>query len=91
MPPKDYEKEILAAVGALLIDKLKGHDEAAYAVFDELSPNFVNKPYPYLKVLTHTVLQHVLEESRDARHREKFDPENPKHLRTLPSLFEKQP
>lgn len=88
-----FEQEILAAVGELVIDKLKNHDEAAYVIFDELSPRFQDKRYPYLKVLTHTVLQYVSEDSMEARRLQRMNPENSKHLCTspnLPSLFEKK-
>lgn len=90
-----FEEEILAAVGKLVIDKLKGHDEVAYAIFDELCPLFENKRFPYHKVLTHTVLQHVSEseESMEARLMQRMHPENLEYLRTSPglsSLFEKK-
>jgi len=90
-----FEEEILAAVGKLVIDKLKGHDEVAYAIFDELCPLFQNMRFPYHKVLTHTVLQHVSEseDSMEARLLQRMHPENLEYLRTSPSLsslFEKK-
>ncbi len=90
--PKNYsdiELEILASVGALIIAKLKGHDDVARKIFDELAPDFVNQKYPYLKVLTHTVLQHTHQETPeelDARLRAGIQPET---LRLL-EIFEEK-
>jgi hypothetical protein len=87
--PKEYsayEQEILAAVGELLISKLEGHDDIARAIFKELVPQFIDR-YPYHKILTHLVLQHVKEETQEeleARIRSRM---HPKALRLL-EIFE---
>jgi len=55
---KDYEQcelEVLAAVGELLVSKLKGRDDLAYAIFDALLPQFRDR-YPYHKILAHILL-----------------------------------
>jgi hypothetical protein len=62
--PKDYtkiEQEILAAVGELIISKLDGRDDIAYAIFDTLVSQYGGY-FPHHKVLTHLVLQHVEED-----------------------------
>lgn len=63
-----HELEVLAAVGELVVSQLKGHDEVARAIFAALAPQFEHREYPYLKTLTHIVLQHVQEadESKEA-------------------------
>lgn len=53
------EQEVLAAVGKLLISQLEGRDDLARAIFDTLTPQFSR--YPYLKILTHTVLGQIPE------------------------------
>ena len=57
---KQCELEVLAAVGKLLISKLKGRDELGHAIFDALIPQFFDR-YPYHKILTHIVLGQVPE------------------------------
>jgi len=57
---KDYEVEIFAAVGKLIVSNLQGHDDLAHAIFDALVPEFENR-YPRHKILTELVLQYVPE------------------------------
>ena len=59
--PKDYtkvEQEILAAIGELIIAKLEGRDDIAYAIFDTLVTQYGGY-FPHHKVLNDLVLQHV--------------------------------
>lgn len=58
---EQYEQEILAAVGKLLISKLAGRDDLAHAIFNALIPQFQDR-YPYHKILTETVLGQVEED-----------------------------
>lgn len=86
----DFELIILAAVGELVISKLKGHDDVAYAIFNELVPRYVGR-YPHHKILTHLVLQHVHEETPEeleARLRQITHPELLAKPDGLPSIFE---
>jgi hypothetical protein len=55
---KDYDQcelEVLAAVGELLVSKLKGRDDLAYAIFDALLAQFQGR-YPHHKILTDILL-----------------------------------
>jgi transcriptional regulator NrdR family protein len=70
--PKDYtkvEQEILAAVGELIISKLKDRDDIAYAIFDTLVPQY-NGYFPHHKVLNDLVMKYVKDNSEAsiARH-----------------------
>ncbi len=77
------EQEILAAVGDLLISQLAGRDELARAIFEALSPQFMDR-YPHHKILTHVVLGQIKEESGEdleARLKGRI------HLPNLPEKF----
>ena len=64
---KDYkvcELEVFAAVGELLVSKLHGRDDLAYAIFEALLPQFQDR-YPYHKILTHIVLGMAKDETEE--------------------------
>ena len=63
----EIEREILIAVGALAISKLKDRDDIAQAVFDSLSPHFSCKCKSDLKVCTDTLFQHTTEKYREEK------------------------
>lgn len=63
----EIEREILIAVGALAISKLKDRDDIAQAVFDSLSPHFSCKAKSDLKVCTDTLFQNTTEKYREEK------------------------
>lgn len=63
----EIEREILIAVGALAISKLKDRDDIAQAVFDSLSPYFSCRQPPELKVFSDTIFQHTTEIYREEK------------------------
>jgi len=85
---KDYEVEIFAAVGKLIVSNLQGHDDLARAIFDALVPEFENR-YPRHKILAELVLRHVPErdETKEEIIARLQGRGKPRPYSTLPEVF----